>query len=248
MILYFTGTGNSQYGAGVVQTVLEDEVMSINELLKKDGTITLKSEQPFVFVCPIYAWRIPGVVDQFIRRTNFLGSSDVYFIFTCGAEAGDAEHYISNLCRDKSFNLRGTASVIMPDNYIVMYKPTEKEQAIKLIRAAEKKIMSLSEYIKDGQDFEKEEKSFVDTLKSTIVNPMFYKLFVSAKGFQVTDKCSSCGLCEKVCPLNNIFLVEGKPNWGSKCTHCMACISRCPLEAIEYKNKTKGRTRYYIKF
>ncbi|MBS5951111.1 MAG: EFR1 family ferrodoxin, partial [Clostridium sp.] len=55
-----------------------------------------------------------------------------------------------------------------------------------------------------------------------------------------------CGKCVKLCPLNNIELVKGKPKWGEKCTHCMACISRCPKEAIEYKNKTKGRNRYYL--
>ncbi|MDU1855461.1 MAG: flavodoxin, partial [Clostridium baratii] len=31
------------------------------------------------------------------------------------------------------------------------------------------------------------------------------------------------------------------------CTHCMACICGCPVQAIEYKNKTKGRNRYYLK-
>jgi LysM repeat protein len=40
-------------------------------------------------------------------------------------------------------------------------------------------------------------------------------------------------------------LAEGKPQWGRNCTHCMACICACPSEAIEYKNKSKGKPRYY---
>ena len=85
-----------------------------------------------------------------------------------------------------------------------------------------------------------------DKFKSSIVNSLFYTAFVSAKGFYSTEECISCGKCVKLCPLNNIELVDGKPKWGEKCTHCMACICRCPKEAIEYKTKTKGRNRYYL--
>mgnify|MGYP002951794102 FL=1 len=60
------------------------------------------------------------------------------------------------------------------------------------------------------------------------------------------EECIGCGLCQDVCPLNNIRLVDGKPDWGNSCTHCMACICRCPKEAIEYKNKSVGKRRYYL--
>jgi epoxyqueuosine reductase QueG len=39
---------------------------------------------------------------------------------------------------------------------------------------------------------------------------------------------------------------EDKPSWQNNCTHCMACISGCPTLAIEYKNKTQGKPRYYL--
>ncbi|WP_411680061.1 EFR1 family ferrodoxin [Clostridium thailandense] len=74
-----------------------------------------------------------------------------------------------------------------------------------------------------------------------------YLSCVSAKGFYATDDCTSCGKCAKLCPLNNIEIAEGKPHWGQSCTHCMACICGCPSEAIEYKNKSKGKPRYYNK-
>ena len=56
--------------------------------------------------------------------------------------------------------------------------------------------------------------------------------------------CIGCGKCEKVCPLDNIRLKKGKPEWGGDCTHCMACICSCPREAIEYGKKTLGKRRY----
>ena len=78
------------------------------------------------------------------------------------------------------------------------------------------------------------------------VNPVFYRLFVKAAAFQASDACISCGQCAKRCPMNNITLVNGKPEWGGKCTHCMACICYCPAKAIEYGKKSVGKPRYHF--
>ena len=78
------------------------------------------------------------------------------------------------------------------------------------------------------------------------VNKMFYSLFVKADAFNVDGKCIGCGKCEKICPLNNIKIQNGKPVWGKECTHCMACICHCPTEAIEYGKKSIGKPRYHI--
>ena len=69
---------------------------------------------------------------------------------------------------------------------------------------------------------------------------------VKSKAFYATDDCVGCGKCVKLCPLNNVKLVDGKPVWGNNCTHCMACICYCPKEAIEYGRKSQGKLRYHI--
>lgn len=244
MILYFSGTGNSSYVAKVIQSINGDEIVSINELMKKESKEILKSEKPFVFVCPTYAWRIPKVVEKFIRKTEFSGVNKTYFVLTCGSDTGNAVQYVKKLCEEKGFDLKGFTSVNMPENYIAMYNVPEKEEAIKIIQKSNEKISSIAEYINDSKNFQEEKIMLGDKLKSGIVNTMFYSVFVSSKGFYSTDACISCGKCTTVCPLNNIKLVNGKPQWEKKCTHCMACICRCPKEAIEYKNKTKDKPRY----
>jgi ferredoxin len=244
MILYFTGTGNSSYAAKIIQSINGDEIVSINELMKKESKETLKSDKPFVFVCPTYAWRIPKVVEEFILETQFIGINEVYFVLTCGGDTGNSVHYVRKICKEKGFNLKGFASIEMPENYIIMFNGKEKEEANKVIERSTKKISSIAEYIKDNKNFEEEKVMLGDKFKSSIINPVFYSAFVSSKGFYSTDSCISCGKCAELCPLNNIKLSNGKPQWGGKCTHCMACICRCPKEAIEYKNKTKGKNRY----
>ena len=73
-------------------------------------------------------------------------------------------------------------------------------------------------------------------------------MFVRAKkDFMLKILCIGCGQCIHACPLKNISLVDSRPIWDKHCTQCMACISICPKAAIEYKNKTKGKRRYYLK-
>ncbi|MEO3216075.1 MULTISPECIES: flavodoxin domain-containing protein [Romboutsia] len=56
MILYFSGTGNSRYVARKIAQELNDELISLNQLIKEGKTDELIStDKPFVFVCPTYA-------------------------------------------------------------------------------------------------------------------------------------------------------------------------------------------------
>ena len=84
MILYFSGTGNSQWAARRLAEALDDEVVSINCIMKEGTSAPLRSRKPFVFVAPTYAWRLPRVVDRWIRGASFAGSNDAYFVLTWG--------------------------------------------------------------------------------------------------------------------------------------------------------------------
>jgi ferredoxin len=246
MIFYFTGTGNSRYAAQIIQSITGDTVVSINTLIKKGPSEPFTSEKPFVFVCPIYAWRIPRVVEKFISKNEFKGNRIAYFILTCGKESGDAAKYVRKLCTQKGFELLGVSTVVMPENYVAMYEVPDKETAEKKIQKATPEIHALALEI-NGRRILKEEKSgLVGKIQSTIINPLLYLLFVNAKGFHSTEACTHCGHCVRVCPLNNITLTDkGNPTWGRDCTHCMACICGCPSTAIEYKRNTQGKPRYY---
>ncbi len=245
MVLYFNGTGNSRYVAKIIAEKSKDDLISMNELMKTGKKEELSSpDKPFVFVCPTYAWRIPRVVTEFIRSATFTGSRKVYFLMTCGDDTANAIGYIKELCEFKGFELQGFAEIIMPENYITMYSAPEKAVAKEIIEKSTPFILKLAENIQDGKVFDPF--TAKAKVKSGLVNTAFYGLVVKAKGFHATDKCISCSKCVKLCPLNNIEMSGSKPAWNNKCTHCMACICGCPATAIEYKNKTQGKTRYYL--
>ncbi len=46
------------------------------------------------------------------------------------------------------------------------------------------------------------------------------------------QKCSGCGACKDVCPVEAIKIEEGKAVINSDCVECGACISQCSNQAI----------------
>lgn len=243
MILYFSGTGNSRYAAELISLVAGDELISINDLIKRGKTAALKSAKPFVFVVPVYAGRMPRIVEKYIVQTEFKGNKDAYFIATCANTPWITDSYAAKLAAKKGWSLRGFQSIVMPQNYIAMYDIPSPAEADELIAAATPRIRAIGETIKSGQSLAKEEPG--KAIMSKLINPIMYATMVNAKGFHVTDACKGCGRCTVRCPLNNIKLSGGKPIWGKDCTHCMACINGCPSSAIQYGKKSAGRNRYY---
>lgn len=246
MILYFSGTGNSRYTAEYIAELTGDEAVDIGARMreaKEGGAFT--SRAPFVFVCPVYGWRIPRVFEQFLRKSSFHGTREAYFVITCGSDIGNAAGHLRGFCREKGMDLKGVSPVIMPENYIAMFEAPGKEEAEKIVDAAIPVIEGIAEKIKRGESIPEAKIHLTDRLKSGIVNTCFYAFCVKAKGFQAEESCIGCGKCERICPLNNIRLQRSRPVWGNRCTHCMACICGCPKEAIEYKNISRGKKRYY---
>lgn len=46
------------------------------------------------------------------------------------------------------------------------------------------------------------------------------------------SKCTGCGSCVSVCPVEALSIVNGKAEVAESCVDCCACISECPVEAI----------------
>ncbi len=244
MILYFSGTGNSKYVAEQIAKSTNDELISINNKLKNNDTSKITVEDRLVFVVPTYSWRIPKVVRQWILKTNFVNAKNAWFVMTCGSEIGNAEKYNKQLCQSKGFVYMGSAGIVMPENYIAMFNSPSQEEFEEIFNKADNQIKIVAKQIQDNKPFTTPRNNLYDKFMSGPVNMLFYPMFVKAKDFYANDKCTNCGKCVKVCPLNNIEIKNNKPVWSNNCTHCMACISYCPTNAIEYGKKTIGKQRY----
>lgn len=245
MVVFFSGTGNSEYCARYIASILGDEVVDSAQYIKNRQIAQLESQKPWVFVTPTYAWQVPKVFKSFIRQSGLSGNRNAYFVLTCGGSVGGAASGALELCKEKGLRFKGLKGIVMPENLITMFKAPDKQEADSIIQKAVPEIEKTAQTIKSGRAFEKTKYNFLGFMQSELSNPLFYKAATSAKKFYATDECIGCGLCERKCVMGNITLKDGKPVWGDNCTQCMACISYCPKLAIEYGKSTKGKVRYH---
>jgi ferredoxin len=63
-----------------------------------------------------------------------------------------------------------------------------------------------------------------------------------AQNFIVSDKCTNCGICEKICPVKNIN-VSDKVSFDDNCLCCLGCLHLCPQNALHSK-KEKSNKRW----
>lgn len=245
MILYFTGTGNSEYVARALADRLDDDVLSLNAVLRGDLIPHFTSRKPYVVVTPIHAWRIPQVVSDLLPRLPFLGSDRIYFVATMAGDAGGAARGCRELAEKCGMHYMGFATVRMPDNCVYLDRMPSKAEARKIISRSTPDIALLAQLIASSREFPHHRETPATLLKSGNAMHAFYsRAIVSDRNYVVSSSCVGCSTCEGVCPIRNIHMVDGRPTFGGNCCACYACIQHCPREAIEIKGRSEGHGRY----
>lgn len=130
----------------------------------------------------------------------------------------------------------------MVDNYVVGYPLMSKEKQKVVNKDANSTMEEIVLAIDKQQEVEQIHKG-----KLAFVSPLTGYAYKSAKHthkFYVTDSCNGCGLCEKACPCEVIYLIDEKPKWEGDCTFCLKCLHGCNKMAIQYGKGTLKRERY----
>ena len=246
MVLYFSATGNTEFIAKEIAKRIDDEAVNLLPRVKNQDLSPINSEKPFIICAPVYVCEIPRFMAKYLKNVDFTGSRDVYFILTSGGYCGPSGLLLKKIFKAKGMTCHGHAEFKMPRNYVANddYPMLEKEQVEERILEATKYLDQVADDILAGKELTARRVTCFETMITLPFNPVWCKFKLTAKGFHVEGSCAGCGKCAKLCPLNNIEIVDKKPVWGKNCTHCMACIANCPTNAIQYKNVTQKKEPY----
>jgi len=230
-IFYFSSTGNSLHAAKRIAEALDGKVLPMS------NEATTCSDDMIGFVFPVYFWRAPRMVEQFAAQLQ-ITSKEVYkfAIVTHGGNELGALAHLGQILNARGKTLHYGAQLRAVSNYTAHHEIDDSEDMQVQFDT------ELSEAIKEIQDWETNH-----IPRRTILSKIggsFFPRENSDLFFTVSESCTGCKTCQKVCPAQNISAADNKVRFHQKCEHCFGCLHNCPQAAINWKSKTSGRKRY----
>lgn len=254
MIYYFSGTRNSRYAALRIGSLTGEEVRFIPAVNPYEEKIDADRDKSIGFVFPVYAWGVPPIVLDFISKLPeemiggiAEGNVPVWCVAICGDETGMAVDMLRKNLYKRGVKLSGAWSLIMPNVYVLLpgFGTDSDDVAEKKLADSVIRIEEIADKIGSGVWTEDVHKGGFPRLKTSLVYPLFKRWGVDTSKWHYTDSCIGCGKCAKACPVGNIAMKSGHPEWGSDCTSCCACYHVCPTRSAQYGKITKSMGQYY---
>ena len=247
-IYYFSGTGNSLVVARDIAEKTNGTLISIPSLLKEEA---IKTEADVIgLVFPVfYATNdcgIPLIVERFVRKLEDLGSKYIFAVCTCGYMPGTTIENLKKAIETHGGKLAAGFILRMSSKKL----GERKQQKMRVNR--KKKLEAICKYVNARREGEFETRGLLRkillaplrALEKPIFMYRYKKLSNTSRksfselipladaSFQANENCTGCGTCVRVCPVNNIEIVDGKPVWLHHCENCYACYAWCPKNAV----------------
>lgn len=246
MIFYFSGAGNSAWVAEKLAAMLDDTLISIADY--SDEAFEVKPHERIGFVFPVYSWAPPAIVIKFIKRVKISTPEYLYFVCTCGDDAGKTGEVFAKAVKARGWHCDAGYSVIMPNTYVALpgFDIDDEELQRRKVENAKERVRYIADNLKQNIKMESYDCHIgsIPCFKTYVISPLFNKYQINPEPFHSTEACTSCRRCEKSCPVHNIKIEEGRPIWGKRCTQCLACFHICPVNAIHYGKNTEGKKQY----
>lgn len=235
MIIYFSGTGNSEY---VAKALLQEGERIIDVMKEKESVL---SDERIGIVFPEYCSAMPPYLIEYLQNAT-IKANYIFCVGTCGANAKGGISGLQYILQSKGKRLSYGKKIVMPDSCVLLAFPPKTVK--KLLTKQDEKIAKIKQEIEQRTVMEIRAKKPL-TFKSKAVWWAFNNVVGIKRKKVIKDKCVNCSLCEKACKMNNIKVTEKGVIIGKNCAQCFACINVCQNNAIKFGLlKAKDEKRY----
>lgn len=241
-LIYFSPTNNTadmaQYILKRLRTLEENlliEEFNITNFTKRQYQIDIDKYDALFFGFPIYAWRAPKLARDWLRTLHGKGKKCSVFFTYGGVDSGAAHYNIKQILEEQSFQLVSTAEFVCKHTYncggwkVMENRPDQSDFNIadEYIHKTYKKFIGVDNAILQIENPKISDRVLfrIEQQINKIIKPP------SREG----EECSSCRICEEICPTNamNSDIGEADPNL---CIRCCRCFINCPENALKIQD------------
>lgn len=249
-IYYFTSTGNSLNVARRFADKLGNtELVSIPQ-----AVLTEKVEvgsDVIGIVTPVYAMGAPRIVTEFLEKMMVNRNQYVFVIATCNGMASSIFRQMNKVLKKKGKKINAGFAVKEQyheypdhDSKQVQFNRSLSKKKVERMVSYQSREKEIIECVRRRQDRRYEDSSFALNLLGNMVHDKVVSDYMKEDvHFRVNEDCTDCGVCEQVCPRQNIQRINGQPRWQQNCEMCFGCYQWCPKAAIDFKGYRGKETR-----
>ena len=232
--LYLSGTGNTKHCVEKLVNLIDNSAQCI-PLENPEIVHELEKKNTIILGYPTQFSNAPFMVRDFIKKNSprWKGKK-VFLVNTMGLFSGDGTGCTARILKKHGADILGGLQIKMPDSVCdskLLKKSIEENRQI--VKAADRRIEQVAEQIRQGK-YPQEGLSLIAHIKGLLGQRLWFynKTTGYTDKLKISDSCVGCGLCSKVCPMENIQAKDNLVISGSRCTMCYRCISLCPQKAI----------------
>ena len=239
---YFSGTGNTLLIVKeMVKVFKENKFDARYYKIEQTDPINIDTNHIIGLGFPVAAQGTYPFVWQFIKNLPYADSTPLFMIDTKLMYSGGVLGPVKKIVRRKGYIPIGAKEFTMPSNVFIRKGMNDKKR-----EKINKALLKATEFAR-RLIYEKASwfdlPIYSDLMALISQSKRNWKFFKSLTPIRVDkNKCNSCGLCLKLCPVNNIKLIK-YPEFLNNCILCMRCFAYCPKEAISFKNYSSARYR-----
>ena len=243
-LYFYTGTGNALWTARTLAGELGGA--GVIPMPDPSGSPIQSKSEAIGMIFPVHIWGLPRRVIAFADALERIPSRYHFAVAVNAGQVAATLVQLENRMKARGLPLRSGFELTLPSNYIPWGGPGPEEEQRRRIGAARNKIKKIAAVVAAKEERLVEKGPLWQNLLFTAINRLsFSRIPTMDRSFWVDEKCDSCGICEAICPAQNVELREKKPAWLNRCEQCLACIQWCPQEAIQFGKKTTRYRRYH---